>query len=180
MLVINFIISMYYKMKNKTVKKYPKKYVPKRLSSKDKKKQKKMIDKSRKLYKQGKYFTRKKVASFKSKTSPHILKARKIYGVEKVIPSEELASKTGCSVEALDKIVKKGEGAYYSSGSRPNQTGHSWGYARMASAITSGKAAAVDYNILEEGCSPTSKALMLANVARKKHKFGKRKVPKTT
>ena len=107
----------------------------------------------------------------------NVLKARKIYGVEKVIPSEELASRTGCSVEALDKIVKKGEAAYYSSGSRPNQTGHSWGYARMASAITSGKAAAVDYNILEEGCSPTSKALMLANVARKKHKFGKRKVP---
>ena len=77
-------------------------------------------------------------------------------------------------------MVKKGQGAYYSSGSRPNQTATSWGIARMASDITGGKAAAVDYNILEEGCSPTSKALMLANVARKKHKFGKRKVPKTT
>ena len=31
MQVINFIISMYYKMKNKTVKKYPKKYVPKKI-----------------------------------------------------------------------------------------------------------------------------------------------------
>tara|TARA_B100000927_G_scaffold289371_1_gene285851 strand:+ start:2208 stop:2711 length:504 start_codon:yes stop_codon:yes gene_type:complete len=166
-------------MKRKTIKKYPKKYVPKKLTSKDKKTQKKMIDKSRKMYKQGKYFTRKKVASYDNKTSPHILNARKIYGVEKIIPSEELAEKTGCSIEALDKIVKKGEGAYYSSGSRPNQTGHSWGYARMASAITSGKAAAVDYNILKEGCKPNSKALKLANKSRKKHKFGQRKVPKT-
>ncbi len=170
---------MFIIMKRKTIKKYPKKYVPKKLTSKDKKTQKKMIDKSRQMYKQGKYFTRKKVASYDNKTSPHILNARKIYGVEKIIPSEELAEKTGCSIEALDKIVKKGEGAYYSSGSRPNQTGHSWGYARMASAITSGKAAAVDYNILKEGCKPNSKALKLANKSRKKHKFGQRKVPKT-
>lgn len=170
---------MFIIMKRKTIKKYPKKYVPKKLTSKDKKTQKKMIDKSRQMYKQGKYFTRKKVASYDNKTSPHILNARKIYGVEKIIPSEELAEKTGCSIEALDKIVKKGEGAYYSSGSRPNQTGHSWGYARMASAITSGKAAAVDYNILKEGCKPSSKALKLANKSRKKHKFGQRKVPKT-
>lgn len=170
---------MFIIMKRKTIKKYPKKYVPKKLTSKDKKTQKKMIDKSRQMYKQGKYFTRKKVASYDNKTSPHILNARKIYGVEKIIPSDELADKTGCSIEALDKIVKKGEGAYYSSGSRPNQTGHSWGYARMASAITAGKAAAVDYNILKEGCKPNSKALKLANKSRKKHKFGQRKVPKT-
>lgn len=170
---------MFIIMKRKTIKKYPKKYVPKKLTSKDKKTQKKMIDKSRQMYKQGKYFTRKKVASYDNKTSPHILNARKIYGIEKIIPSHELAEKTGCSIEALDKIVKKGEGAYYSSGSRPNQTGHSWGYARMASAITSGKAAAVDYNILKEGCKPNSKALKLANKSRKKHNFGQRKVPKT-
>ena len=49
----------------------------------------------------------------------------------------------------------------------------------MASSITSGKAAAVDYNILKEGCKPNSKALKLANKSRKKHKFGQRKVPKT-
>ena len=49
----------------------------------------------------------------------------------------------------LKKKFQKGQGAYFSSGSRPNQTGHSWGYARMASAITGGKAAAIDYHILE-------------------------------
>ena len=69
-------------------------------------------------------------------------------------------------------------GAYYSSGSRPNQTGHSWGIARLASAITSGKSAAVDYDILEKGCKRNSKALSLAKKAKKKHGHGTRKVPK--
>jgi len=62
----------------------------------------------------------------------------------------------------LSEIVRKGEGAYYSSGSRPNQTPQSWAYARLASAITGGKAAKVDYHILEKGCKPDSKALKLA------------------
>jgi hypothetical protein len=63
--------------------------------------------------------------------------------------------------------VKKGEGAYYSSGSRPNQTPQSWAYARLASAITGGKASLVDYSILEKGCDPRKKALKLANLSRK-------------
>ena len=49
------------------------------------------------------------------------------------------------------QIVKKGEGAYYSSGSRPNQTAKSWGLARLASSLTAGKAAAIDYDIIEKG-----------------------------
>ena len=156
----------------------PLKYVPKRLTKKDKKKQLKQIKKSRSDYKKGKYFTRKKVKSFKSKKSQHIINAEKIFNVKNVKPTKELAKKTGCSIEALNKIVKKGQGAYYSSGSRPNQTGHSWGYARMASAITGGKAAAVDYKILKEGCGKNSKTMKLANKSRKKHNFGTRKVPK--
>jgi hypothetical protein len=142
--------------------KIPLRYVPTRLTRKDRKRQLNMLTKSRKLYKQHKYFTRKKVASFKSKPSNHVANARRIYGVEDVKPSKELAKATGCSVSALQKIVKKGEGAYYSSGSRPNQTAHSWGYARLASALTGGKAAAVDFNIIEKGCSHTKKAYKFA------------------
>ena len=94
--------------------------------------------------------------SFKSKTSDHILKARKIYKLDKITPSKELAKKTGCSIASLQKMVKKGQGAYYSSGSRPNQTATSWGIARMASDITAGKAA-VDFNILDEGWATIKK-----------------------
>ena len=157
---------------------YPKRYVPSRLTKKDKKKQKKEINKSRKAYKKGKYYTRKKVKSFKSKESAHVTKAKKIYGVKNVSASSNLAKKTGCSVSALRKIVKKGQGAYYSSGSRPNQTGHSWGRARLASSITGGKAAAVDFKILESGCKSGSKALRLAKASKKRHGHGTRRVPK--
>ena len=157
---------------------YPKRYVPTRLSKKDKKKQKRELNKSRKAYKKGKYYTRKKVKSFKSKESPHVTKAKRIYGVEKISASSKLAKKTGCSVSVLRKIVKKGQGAYFSSGSRPNQTGHSWGRARLASSITGGKAAAVDFNILNSGCKSGSKALRLAKSAKKRHGYGTRRVPK--
>lgn len=154
----------------------PIRYIPKNLSKKDKKKQKKELKKSRRLYKKKKYYTRKKVKSFKSKVSPHVKKAMKIYNVDKIVVNNKLAKKTGCSKRSLAKIVSKGAGAYYSSGSRPNQTAISWGRARLASSITGGKAAAVDYKILEKGCKRGSKALRLAKKSRKKHKYGKRRV----
>jgi len=156
----------------------PKKYAPDRLSPKDKKKQIRALRRSRRAYKKGKYISRPKVKSFKSKTSSHILNAKQIYKVDKIRPSKELAKKTGCSIKALSKIVAKGKGAYFSGGSRPNQTAASWGYARLASTITGGKAAAVDFSILEEGCSKNSKALRLAKQSRKKHGKGTRNVPK--
>lgn len=137
------------------------KYLPKSLSRSDKKKQLKMLLKSRKMYKNHQYYTRKNVKSYKHKLSKHVLKARKIYNTN-IFPTKELARKTGCSVSALKQIVKKGEGAYYSSGSRPNQTPQSWGLARLASAITSGNAAKVDYHIIEKGCDHKKKAYILA------------------
>ena len=161
-------------------KSVPKRYIPSYLSKRDKHKQREMLKKSRKQYKKGKYFTRKKVLTFKSKESPHIKKVRKIYKVDKVMPSTILAKKTGCTIDALRKIVKKGEGAYFSSGSRPNQTAQSWGYARLASSITGGKSAAVDFNVLAEGCKKNSRALKLAKKSRKKHGYGKRKTPQVT
>ena len=153
-------------------------YLPKRLSRKDKKSQLKMLMKSRRLYKKGLYYTRKVVPSFKSKKSLHIIKAMKIYNVNKIGANSELSKATGCSKKALTKIINKGEGAYFSSGSRPNQTAQSWGIARLASSITSGKAAAVDYSILEKGCKPNSKALTMAKKARKRFGHGTRRVRK--
>jgi DNA-binding Xre family transcriptional regulator len=155
-------------------------YLPKKLTRKDKGKQINELMKSRKLYKKGKYYTRRKISSFNNKKSPHVTKAEKIYNVQKIVPNKELANATGCSINALKKIINKGEGAYFSSGSRPNQTAQSWGIARLASSITAGKAAAVDYGILEKGCRPNSKALRLAKTARKKHGYGTRKAPKVT
>jgi DNA-binding Xre family transcriptional regulator len=143
-------------------KSIPVRYIPKNLSKKDYKKQLNMINKSRKLYKKHQYYTRKHLTSFKSKTSKHILNAKKIYHISKIGATNELSKKTGCSKNALNKIIAKGEGAYYSSGSRPNQTAQSWAIARLASSITAGKAAKIDFNILQKGCKKNSKALKLA------------------
>ena len=147
--------------------KVPQRYLPKQLSKKDLKIQKANLRKSRKLYKQGVFFARPKVASFKSKKSSHLNRARTLYGVQKIGSTPELSKKTHCSRKALEKIISKGRGAYYSSGSRPNQTAESWGIARLASSITGGNASVVDYHILVEGCSPNSKALKLARKTRK-------------
>ena len=68
----------------------------------------------------------------------------------------------------MKDIVKKGQGAYYSSGSRPNQTAHSWGIARLASAITAGKSSVVDYHIIDRGCNHKKKAHKLATEAKRK------------
>ena len=158
--------------------KFPIRYLPNKLSKKDKKEQIKMLIKSKKMYKKNEYYTRKKLDSYKNKTSKHIIHARKIYNVKEIVPNKELSLKTGCSIDALNKIVKKGQGAYYSSGSRPNQTSQSWGLARLASSITAGKAAAVDYDILEKGCNHKKTAYILANKAKQKYKFGRSKTKK--
>ena len=158
-------------LQNKYTIKVPIRYLPKSLSKKDKIRQSNALLKSRKLYKKHSYYNRPKLLSFTSKPSKHVKNAMKIYGVKKVKPSLELSKATGCSIKALKQIVKKGEGAYYSSGSRPNQTAQSWGIARLASAITSGNSASVDYNILEKGCNHRKKAFQLAKKSRKRFKL---------
>jgi len=158
--------------------KVPKRYLPKTLSKRDKKKQTSMLAKSRRMYKKKQYYTRKKVKSFKNKPSSHVANARRIYKVDKITPNAKLAKATGCSVGSLRKIASKGKGAYYSSGSRPNQTAQSWGLARLASAISAGKAAAVDFAILEKGCDHTKKAFRLAKNAKRKYGYGQRKTKK--
>jgi hypothetical protein len=105
---------------------------------------------------------RPEIKSFHSRPSKHIVKARKVYQVNKIVPSRQLSIKTGCSLRALKQIVRKGEGAYYSSGSRPSQTAQSWAFARLASAITGGKSSKVDYHILRNGCNHSKMAFRLA------------------
>ena len=146
----------------------PQRYIPGILSKKDKDKQKKNLIKSRKLYKKGKYYTRPKVKTFKSRKSNHLQRAEKLYKIKKIQPSAELARKTKCKRSALEKIVNKGRGAYFSSGSRPNQTGESWGLARLASSISGGNAAISDFHVLKDGCKSSSKALKLARKTCKK------------
>jgi Family of unknown function (DUF5824) len=158
-------------MKRITIKNYkvPIRYVPTILSKRDTIKQKQYIDRSRKAYRHGKYFLRPKIKSFTGKKSSHVANATKLYGVPTMKPGIDLERATKCKRWALKKIINKGRGAYYSSGSRPNQTPDSWGYARLASALTGGPSSQIDYHILEKGCSKGSNALQLANKTRKRN-----------
>jgi hypothetical protein len=157
-------------MKRVTIRNYkvPIRYVPSTLSTRDTVKQKHYIDRSRKLYLNGKYYQRPKIKSFTSKKSSHVFRATNLYGVPTMKPSATLARATKCKKWALNKIINKGRGAYYSSGSRPNQTPDSWGYARLASALTGGPSSQIDYHILEKGCQKGSTALRLANKVKNK------------
>ena len=144
-----------------------KRYLPDSLSRHDKARQKKELTRSRKLYKQRKYYTRKSMKSFTSKPSKHVDTARRLYRIQNIRPTRELSARSGCSLKGLRQIIRKGEGAYYSSGSRPNQTPQSWGYARLASSITGGNASAVDFHIIDKECDHRKPAYRLAQRPRK-------------
>ncbi len=115
------------------------KYVPKSLTKADKAKQVKSI-------KEGK--ERPKVKSVKSKESKWTTKAKSYFDGNTSISN--ISKKTGVSTTGLNKIIKKGQGAYYSSGSRPNQTPQSWGKARLYSVLFGGNARSVDKDIVKE------------------------------
>ena len=144
------------------IREFSLRYLPKTLSSIDKKRQIRNLRKTRKMYRKGKYINRPRLLSYKNIPSGHTGNARRLYGVDKIVPSPELSRASGCSIGAMRKIVRKGEGAYYSSGSRPNQTAQSWAYARLASSLTGGNAAIVDFDILERGCNHRKIAYRLA------------------
>ena len=118
------------------------------LSRKDKKKQLRSIKKSKKSYKKGKYFTRPKLKSFKSKKSSWTQKFHKLHPEAKTL--KQISDVTGIPKPALSAVKKKGMGAYYSSGSRPNQTSESWGLARMYSYILGGPTRKVDKHITDK------------------------------
>jgi hypothetical protein len=143
---------------------YPLRYVPYGLSVSDTRKQVNGLERSKRNYKKGIYTPRPKV-KYPHKTSKFI---KKVHLSMK--PTRALSRESGCPLRVLKAIVKKGEGAYYSSGSRPNQTAQSWGYARLASSLTGGKAAAVDFHLLKD-CK--GKVLRLAKQARKTYKNGR-------
>ena len=129
-------------------RKIPKKYT-RRLSRKDEKKQLKNIRKAIRSYKSGVYVDRPKLKSYKQKKSQWVTKFEKKYGTD-CKSYKDISKKTGIPVKALQAVVKKGKGAYYSSGSRPNQTATSWGKARMYSYIMGGPTRKYDKHITDK------------------------------
>lgn len=117
----------------------PKGYVPKTLTKEDKKKQENSI-----LAKK----ERPKLDSFKSKKSGWVKKFEDKYN--KKITDKAWINKNIIKSKGQDEIMAKGKGAFYSSGSKPNQTAFSWAYGRLASVIMNGKARKIDEKIWQK------------------------------
>jgi len=112
----------------------PKTYLPDTLKGKDRQKQIKSIF-------EGKERPDTKV---KGRKSSWTVIFDKKYGKEldamKGKRSKKNISKvTGIPLKAINEVYKKGEGAYYSSGSRPNQSPASWARGRIYAYIMGGK-----------------------------------------
>tara|TARA_R100000951_G_scaffold86073_1_gene73791 strand:+ start:2143 stop:2577 length:435 start_codon:yes stop_codon:yes gene_type:complete len=124
----------------------PKRYLPDSLSKADRQKQIKSIFEKK---------DRPKV-KVKERTSSHTIKFNKLYGakIDKMKggrSKKNIAKLTGIPYKALDEVYKKGEGAFFSSGSRPNQSKDSWGRGRMYAYITGGaKVRKADKSITEK------------------------------
>jgi hypothetical protein len=99
--------------------------------------------------------TNRPKTNFKSKESTWTQKFSKKYGKEIDAmkggrSKRNIAKITGIPYKAIDEVFKKGEGAYKSSGSKPNQTPQSWAYARVYSYILGGNARKVDAAITKK------------------------------
>ena len=63
---------------------------------------------------------------------------------------KNISKVTGVPEAAIKEVLKKGEGAYFSSGSRPLQSPNSWKYARLYSYLLGGNARKVDASITKK------------------------------
>ena len=127
--------------------KFPKQYTA-RLSRKDKKKQLTSLKKLKKAYSKGTYLNRPKLKSYKKKESGWTAKFHKLH--PEAITIKQISKAVKIPEKALREVIKKGRGAYYSSGSRPNQTPSSWGKARMYAYILGSPTRRVDHHITEK------------------------------
>lgn len=88
---------------------------------------------------------RPKVKGFESKRSSHAKNFEDKYGVK--VSDKDFIYKNLMSEKGVEEIMSKGRGAFFSSGSRPNQTAYSWALSRLASVLTGGNALKTDKDI---------------------------------
>ncbi len=130
--------------KGKT-RRLPKRYLS-NLKGSDLKKQIKSIFEGKK---------RPKIKSRKARKSTWTAKFDREYGDEIVKLKggktlKNISKVSGISEKALKEVYNKGAAAYFTGGSRPNQTPESWAYARVYSYIMGGNTRKVDTEVTEK------------------------------
>jgi hypothetical protein len=124
----------------------PKRYLPDTLSKSERQKQIKSIF-------EGKDRPKTKVKDRKSSWTIQFDKeyGDKLDSMTGKRSKKNIAKITGIPFKAIDEVYKKGEGAFYSSGSRPNQTASSWARGRIYAYIMGGeKVRKVDKDITDK------------------------------
>lgn len=116
-----------------------KRYVPNKLSKEDKCKQIISIIQGKK---------RPETKSIKSKTSDWTKKAHKYFDGDTSL--DNINKKLKVNKEALQEIIDKGKKAYFTSGSRPNQSPESWGIARLYAVLFGSPARNIDKDIVKK------------------------------
>ena len=96
---------------------------------------------------------RPKLKSFKSRRSPWVAKFENKYGIK--ISNYKWIHKNLMTRKGIDKVLAKGRAAYFTSGSRPNQTPTSWARARLASVLLKGPAYKYDKDIVKKHARST-------------------------
>ena len=126
------MVKITYKGETKNI---PKRYLPDTLSESDKRKQIKSLFEK----------TNRPKVNVKSKRSKWTISFDDEYGkaIDKMKggrTKRNIAKVSGIPFKAIDEVYKKAEGAFYSSGSRPNQSATSWALGRSYAYIMGGKA----------------------------------------
>jgi len=121
-------------------KNIPERYLPSYLTLEQKRRQaRSIIDKK----------DRPRLKNIPTTRSSWTMKAQLYFGKGNTSP-KSISKQLGIKIEGIEKILSKGRGAYYSGGSRPNQTPESWARARLFSVLFGGKARIVDKKIVND------------------------------
>ena len=113
----------------------PEKYLPKSLSPEDRAKQRRSIEEQ----------TDRPRVDYPERRSKWVVAFERKHGTP--ITNDRYINAHLLTHAGIRRVLDKGRGAYYSSGSRPNQTPESWARARLASVILGGPARDVDRDI---------------------------------
>lgn len=128
----------------------PRKYVPRSLSRADQRRALASIRRARRAYRSGRYVSRPKLRSAKRRTSSWVAKFKRKYPGVSLLNPKAVERATGIPARAIRGVIRKGKGAYYSSGSRPGVTAQQWAAARVASVVLGGPARRVDAKLLRD------------------------------
>lgn len=118
------------------------------LAQAEARKQATLIRQSQKEYERtGRVEARPRVSDAPTPRSKHAAKFESKYGF--TIAETDKVKRAFPDTD-IDGILAKGRAAYASSGSRPNVTPEAWAKARLASALTGGKALRIDKDLVGE------------------------------